>query len=163
MNNLKRDFYQDTYNESKIWEVTKLSGGYYLRQYIGGKKYTSGRKVSKKWLTETGILDMKKIEIDLDLIRSVIIDGKLDQKVLLPCLYTSDYVGELVLFDDMLSLELHRKNNNTGLPNSCEWCASVCLLDIDNVDDFPNDSDFMLYVLEEFRKLVMDTKWSTIA
>ena len=31
---VKRTWYQDCYNEKKTWEVVKMNGAYYLRQYI---------------------------------------------------------------------------------------------------------------------------------
>ena len=30
---VKRTWYQDCYNEKKTWEVVKMNGAYYLRQY----------------------------------------------------------------------------------------------------------------------------------
>lgn len=35
---VKRTYYKDRYNDNKVWEVVKLSRGYYLRQYICGKR-----------------------------------------------------------------------------------------------------------------------------
>lgn len=39
---VQRTFYQDKWNEKKVWEAVKLSGGFYLRQYIDGKQYGRG-------------------------------------------------------------------------------------------------------------------------
>ena len=39
---VKRTYYKDRYNDNKVWEVVKLSGGYYLRQYICGKQFGRG-------------------------------------------------------------------------------------------------------------------------
>lgn len=41
---LQRNYYRDRWNEKKVWEVVKLVGGYYLRQYISGQQVGS-RKV----------------------------------------------------------------------------------------------------------------------
>ena len=39
---VKRTYYKDRYNDNKVWEVVKLRGGYYLRQYICGKQFGRG-------------------------------------------------------------------------------------------------------------------------
>ena len=39
---VKRIFYQDRWNENKVWEVAQLVGGYYLRQYVCGKQWGKG-------------------------------------------------------------------------------------------------------------------------
>lgn len=39
---LQRTYYRDRWNEKKVWEVVKLVGGYYLRQYISGQQVGSG-------------------------------------------------------------------------------------------------------------------------
>ena len=57
-----RNYYIDRYNPCKVWEVTKLKGGYYLRQYIKGKQMCRGVKVSKSYLKQVGILGFDKIE-----------------------------------------------------------------------------------------------------
>ena len=59
-----RRYFQDPYNENKIWEVTKLKGGYYLRQYIGHVKFGRGLKVSKDWLNQIGVLNFKEVCIN---------------------------------------------------------------------------------------------------
>lgn len=56
-----RVFYQDKYNENKVWEVVALSGGYYLRQYICGKQFGRGARTTKRKLHNLGIFGMKKI------------------------------------------------------------------------------------------------------
>lgn len=33
---VKREWYRDRYNSKKTWEVVKMVGGYYLRQYVDG-------------------------------------------------------------------------------------------------------------------------------
>ena len=60
MNN--RNYYKDRYNPSKVWEVTKLKGGYYLKQYIKGKQMGRGVKTSKSYLNQVGILEFDKID-----------------------------------------------------------------------------------------------------
>ena len=39
---VKRTFYRDRWNDRKVWEVVKLRGGFYLRQYINGKQFGRG-------------------------------------------------------------------------------------------------------------------------
>lgn len=34
---VKREWYRDRYNSKKTWEVVKMVGGYYLRQYVDGQ------------------------------------------------------------------------------------------------------------------------------
>lgn len=58
---IRRDFYKDTYNGNKVWEVATLSGGYYLRQYICGKQFGRGVRTTKRKLKEIGILQMEKL------------------------------------------------------------------------------------------------------
>jgi len=43
----QRAFYQDRWNPDKTWEVVKLVGGYYLRQYIKGKQFGRGIRTTK--------------------------------------------------------------------------------------------------------------------
>lgn len=50
MNNLKRIKIQDKYNHIKTWEVTKLSGGFYLKQFINEKQFGNGVRTTKKWI-----------------------------------------------------------------------------------------------------------------
>ena len=47
----------DKYNSSKEWEIIKLSGGYYLKQYIRGKQFGRGFRTSKRYIEN--ILDIK--------------------------------------------------------------------------------------------------------
>ncbi|MFR6123147.1 hypothetical protein [Faecalibacillus intestinalis] len=60
---MKRTIYQDPYNSTKTWEVTKLSGGYYLKQFINGKQFGRGSRTTKKWLEQIGIFEMDCIKI----------------------------------------------------------------------------------------------------
>ena len=59
---MQRKIYQDPYN-NKIWEVIKLNGGYYLKQFIKGKQFGRGLRTTKKNLEKMGILKMKCIKI----------------------------------------------------------------------------------------------------
>ena len=47
----------DKYNSSKEWEVIKLSGGYYLKQYVKGKQFGRGFRTTKKYIES--ILEIK--------------------------------------------------------------------------------------------------------
>lgn len=47
---MKRIKIQDKYNDIKTWEVTKLSGGFYLKQFIKGKQFGNGIRTTKKWI-----------------------------------------------------------------------------------------------------------------
>jgi len=51
-----RRFIQDKYNPGKTWEVVKLSGGYYLRQYIKGRQFGRGARVTKAHLQSMGLI-----------------------------------------------------------------------------------------------------------
>ena len=59
---MQRTLYKDPHNKAKTWEVTKLQGGYYLRQLINGKQWSKGRRATKTWLSHLGILDYEIIE-----------------------------------------------------------------------------------------------------
>ena len=59
----KRTIYQDPYNSIKTWEVTELSGGYYLKQFIKGKQFSRGSRTTKKHLKEIGIFEMECIKV----------------------------------------------------------------------------------------------------
>lgn len=48
---------KDKYNLDKSWEVTKLVGGYYLKEYICGKQFGRGYRTTKKWIES--ILEIK--------------------------------------------------------------------------------------------------------
>ena len=58
---VKRTWYQDCYNEKKTWEVVKINGAYYLRQYINERQFGRGLRTTKKYLESTGILEFEKI------------------------------------------------------------------------------------------------------
>ena len=58
---VKRSFYKDKYNSSKIWEVVKMCGGYYLRQYICGRKLGRGTRTTKKFIQSIGIFEFEQI------------------------------------------------------------------------------------------------------
>lgn len=55
---VQRQFIQDRYNPDKTWEVVTLSGGFYLRQYIKGRQFGRGARVTKQFLQNIGILKM---------------------------------------------------------------------------------------------------------
>lgn len=59
---LQRIYYKDRYNERKVWEVTKLNGGYYLRQYVSGRQAGRGLRTTKKFIKSIGIFDFEIIE-----------------------------------------------------------------------------------------------------
>lgn len=48
---------KDRYNDFKEWEIIKLSGGYYLKQYIRGKQFGRGFRTSKRYIES--ILEIK--------------------------------------------------------------------------------------------------------
>ncbi len=54
-----RTLYQDKYNPQKTWEVTTISHGFYLKQFINDKQFGRGLKTSREYLRDVGILDMK--------------------------------------------------------------------------------------------------------
>lgn len=56
-----RTFYQDRYNPQKTWEVVKMEGAYYLRQYICGHKWARGLRCAKSYIREIGIFEFEKI------------------------------------------------------------------------------------------------------
>ncbi len=58
---VKRNFYQDRWNEKKVWETATLSGGFYLRQYIDGRQHGRGARTTKKFLRAIGILGFQEI------------------------------------------------------------------------------------------------------
>lgn len=61
-NVVKRTYYQDPYNEKKVWEVSQLEHGLYLRQFISGTQFGRGERVSKSWLNDLGILDFDVLD-----------------------------------------------------------------------------------------------------
>ena len=57
----KRTYYRDGYNCNKVWEVVKLNGGYYLRQYISGQQMGKGLRTTKKFIQSIGIFEFEKV------------------------------------------------------------------------------------------------------
>lgn len=58
---VKREWYQDRYNSKKTWEVVKMVGGYYLRQYIDGHQVNAGLRTTKAFITSIGIFEFERI------------------------------------------------------------------------------------------------------
>lgn len=58
----KIEFYQDRYNPDKKWEVVKMVGGYYLRQYVKGQRFGNGLRTTKNFIESIGIFDFEKVE-----------------------------------------------------------------------------------------------------
>lgn len=58
---IRRTFFKDRYNGNKVWEVAKLSGGYYLRQYICGRQQGKGLRTTKKFIQSIGIFEFEQI------------------------------------------------------------------------------------------------------
>lgn len=58
---VQRKFYQDRWNEKKVWEVVRLVGGFYLRQYIDGRQQGRGLRTTKKFIKSIGILDFQEV------------------------------------------------------------------------------------------------------
>ena len=54
-----RTLYQDKYNPKKTWEVTSISHGFYLKQFICGKQFGRGLRTTREYIQSIGILDMK--------------------------------------------------------------------------------------------------------
>ena len=59
---VSRTFYRDKWNRNKVWEVAKLAGGYYLRQYISGDQVNRGLRTTKAFIQSIGIFDFEKVE-----------------------------------------------------------------------------------------------------
>ena len=59
---VKRTYYKDKYNDNKVWEVAKLKGGYYLRQYICGEQFGNGLRTTKKFIQSLDILDFETVK-----------------------------------------------------------------------------------------------------
>ncbi len=57
----QRKFYQDRWNPNKVWEVVKLVGGYYLRQYVSGNQVGRGVKTSKRFIQSIGVFDFEEV------------------------------------------------------------------------------------------------------
>lgn len=62
---MKRVLVQDKYNKDKTWEINYISHGIYLKQYICGKQYGRGCRVSMKWLKELGLTAMKPLKVTI--------------------------------------------------------------------------------------------------
>lgn len=58
---IKREWYQDRYNSKKTWEVVKMVGGYYLRQYINGQQVNTGLRTTKAFIASIGIFEFERI------------------------------------------------------------------------------------------------------
>ena len=58
---VQRRFYRDRWNQNKTWEVVKMVGGYYLRQYICGEQFGKGLRTTKKFIESIGISDFEQI------------------------------------------------------------------------------------------------------
>lgn len=58
---VQRTFYQDPWNTKKVWEVAKLSHGFYLRQYISGEQFGKGLRASKRFIRDIGILGFSEV------------------------------------------------------------------------------------------------------
>lgn len=58
---VKRAFYQDRWNENKVWEVAQLVGGYYLRQYVCGEQWGRGVRTTKKFIKSLGIMEFEQV------------------------------------------------------------------------------------------------------
>ena len=62
--NMNRKYYRDKYNTRKTWEVTKMKGAYYLRQYINGRQYGRGLRTTKRFIHEIGIDNFPEEKMD---------------------------------------------------------------------------------------------------
>lgn len=60
---MRREYYKDTWNADKVWEVNYLSHGLYLRQIIGGRQFGRGHRTTKWWLNQIGVFEMELIGI----------------------------------------------------------------------------------------------------
>lgn len=58
---ISRKFYKDRWNENKVWEVVRMVGAYYLRQYVCGTQVGPGLRTSKKWIASLGILEFQEV------------------------------------------------------------------------------------------------------
>lgn len=54
-------YFADTWNSHKVWRVTEINHGMYLRQIINGKQFGRGIRTNKKQLESIGITGMRKI------------------------------------------------------------------------------------------------------
>jgi hypothetical protein len=60
---MKRILIQDIYNSKKTWEVSYISHGIYLKQFICGKQFNRGSRVSKRWIKDIGLFEMPVISV----------------------------------------------------------------------------------------------------
>ena len=58
-----RTYYQDPYNEKKVWEVSDVEHGFYLRQFIGNRQFGTGERVSKAELDSLGISNYEVLKV----------------------------------------------------------------------------------------------------
>ena len=58
---VKREWYRDRYNSKKTWEVVKMVGGYYLRQYVDGQEVNNGLRTTKAFIASIGIFEFERI------------------------------------------------------------------------------------------------------
>ena len=61
----ERTFYQDPWNDRKVWEVVRMIGTYHLRQYIDGIQVNIGVRTTKKFIKSVGILGFEKTTIEM--------------------------------------------------------------------------------------------------
>lgn len=64
---IKRTFYQDKWNENKVWEVVAMVGGYYLRQYICGQQLGRGLKTTKAFIKSLGIFEFEIVGTEVQI------------------------------------------------------------------------------------------------
>lgn len=75
---VKREFYRDRYNQNKVWEVARLAGGYYLRQYVKGQQFGTGLRTSRKFIETDVTLDVTMIdEVSADMIIQYALFGEI--------------------------------------------------------------------------------------
>lgn len=60
---VQRVFYQDKYNCLKTWEIVKMKGAFYIRQYIKGVQTGKGQRVTKAWLKQLNILNFQVLGV----------------------------------------------------------------------------------------------------
>ncbi|QQV88854.1 hypothetical protein Liucustia_154 [Acinetobacter phage Liucustia] len=58
---IKRDLYQDKYNPRKTWQVNRMKGAKYLKQFIDGVQYGKGIRCNMKFIKQIGIDNFKLI------------------------------------------------------------------------------------------------------
>lgn len=59
---MRREYYKDTWNSDKVWEVTYLVGGFYLRQIVSGRQFGRGLRTTKSFIRSIGIFDMQRLQ-----------------------------------------------------------------------------------------------------